>query len=105
MNLSIIKDFRKLEKKLGKETSDVLLSILKDRDIMTTERLATKDDMSELQKEFQILKADLHRLEVEMKNLEVRVNQAIGRIAWKTAGLLIAQTAVLMGLLKIVGVY
>ena len=72
---------------------------------MTIKSLATKADLSELQKEFQVVKADLHKLQVEMKNIEVRVYRAIGGIAWKTAGLLIAQTAVLMGLLKIAGVY
>ena len=102
MNLSRIKDFRKLEEKLGKETSDVLFRLLQDQERMTLEKLATKDD---LHQEIHLLEDQIHRIEVETKTLEVRVYQAIGGIAWKTAGLLIAQTAVLMGLLKIVGVY
>ena len=105
MSLSRIKDLRKLEETLGKETSEVLLNILDDQELMTIERLATKDDLSELQRDIHVVRADVHRLEVEMKNLEVKVYQAIGGIAWKTAGLLIAQTAVMMGLLKLAGIY
>lgn len=80
---------------MGKDTSDLLLTILSKREQMQVEKLATKED--------------LHRLEsklVDKLHEEInKVHQQIGSMAWKMAGLLIAQTAVIMGLLKIAGVY
>ena len=82
--LSQVEDFRKLEQSLGKNTSDLILKILKEREEMQSQQLATKKDIY---------------------RLESKLHQEIGNMAWKSAALLTAQTAVLMGLLKIAGVY
>jgi hypothetical protein len=105
----MIEDFRKLEEKLGKETSELLLRILQKQEKMQLEKLATKEDILQLQGEIQRIEGKMEgsmgQLERHMGKLEGRVYQAIGNMAWKMTALLIAQTAAFMGLLKLVGVY
>ncbi len=90
--LSFIRDFRKLEEQLGKESSDLLLTIMDKREQMLLEPLATREDML--------------RIEGELKNLEVKLlgklHQEIGNMAWKMTGLLILQAGVIVALIKLI---
>ena len=75
---------RKLKKKLGKETSDLLLNILNKREEMQRDSLATKEDVYRLE-------AKLHQ---KIESLETKLHQEIGKVrremgslAWYVAGL------------------
>ena len=100
--LSLIQDFRKLEEKLGKEPSDLLLKILDQREVMLLDKLATKEDLYSLRMEFQDLKTEFAHLEKRVEAKMVRIEAKIGSMAWKMAGLLILQAGVIVALIKLI---
>ena len=89
--LSLIEDYRKLEEKLGKVSSDLLMKIMDKREESVFEKFATREDFLELKL---ALKADI-------AHLEKRVEEKIGNMAWKMAGLLTLQAGVIVALIKL----
>ena len=124
--LSLIADFRKLEKELGKEPSDLLFHILTVREEMLFEQVATKSDLGELKSdlgelksdfgelksEFGELKSEFRELKSDFKGLRTEmlrdINKAVSdlrtdmaNLAWKMGALFTVQVGVVVAIMKL----
>ena len=77
-----------MEEKLGKEPSDLILTILDKREEILLEKLATKEDLGLLREEFSKLREEFSKRET--------------RIAWRITTLLILQAGVIVALIKLI---
>lgn len=84
MNAQELQDL--LSERIGRTEAKELVSFIEHRP-----ELATKNDIALVQKDLEVLKS-------EMKSY---VDHAIGNAAWKVAGFLVAQAAVIVTLVKL----
>lgn len=96
--LSLIEDFRKLEKELGKEPSDLLFHILTVREEMLFEQVATKADFQELKADFKGLRTEMQR-DLNKAVSDLRTDMA--NLAWKMGALFTVQVGVVVAIMKL----
>ncbi|MEQ8882633.1 MAG: hypothetical protein RLO12_01620 [Fulvivirga sp.] len=82
---SILEEFRTLQKHLGKNEADALMSFMTKYNEILMNNLVTKADF---QKEIGELKAEFHK--------------SNANLSWKLAGFIIAQTAVFLVIVKLI---
>ena len=82
-----------LAEKIGDKESRELIYYIENRP-----DLATKQDLQLLKHDFQLLSKDMEKMEERMQKY---TEKAIGSLAWKVAGFLVAQAAVIVILVKL----